>query len=245
MRIPEGRDQITLDGGGQATIHGPDAAIDTMSVAGRDITIKGFTITGGLDGINVNRGGSSTIDGNTMQGTGRFGIGVNQMGFAVIVNNTIQDNPDAGISVAGNSFAFIGIREAGETVASPNVVHNNGQGIDVGRSAVARIVGNDISNNTRNGVRVQRGSQSDISDNTSNGNGQNGIHVVGSSSANLGANTGDTILTRPNFTTIPDVLFGIRCEVGGSTDGRLGTLNGGSGAQSYSEGCIGSLMAPN
>lgn len=69
-------------------------------------------------------------------------------------------------------------------------------------------------------------------------------HVTGGSGVNLGEDTGDTILARPNSTTTNNAGFGIRCEVGGYADGRLGSLNGDGGAQSHSEGCIDSLIPP-
>lgn len=59
-------DRITLDGQGTATINGDPSAF-TVTVRGRGITIRGFTITGGLQGIAVLDGGSAVIDGNTIQ----------------------------------------------------------------------------------------------------------------------------------------------------------------------------------
>ena len=53
---------------------------------------------------------------------------------------------------------------------------------------------------------------------------------------------GDTIFTRPNTTTTNNVGFGIRCQVTGFADGRLGSLDGDSGPENYLEGCINSLL---
>jgi nitrous oxidase accessory protein NosD len=58
-------DRITLDGRGTATING-DSTTFAVTVRGRGITIRGFTITGGLQGIAVLDGGSAVIDGNTI-----------------------------------------------------------------------------------------------------------------------------------------------------------------------------------
>ena len=63
--------RVTLDGQGKATINAPDATKHTITVRGRGITIKGFTITGGRNGLMVNDGGQATIDGNTVQGVRR------------------------------------------------------------------------------------------------------------------------------------------------------------------------------
>ncbi len=246
VTIPEGKDRITLDGGGQATIRGPDATGNTIRVRGRGITITAFTITGGRTGIDVLRGGTAVIDGNTIEGTGQNGINVGSWGAADIVNNTIHNNPGHGIFLPGNSFAFIGFRTAIDTVASPNIIRNNGiHGISVTFSSSARIVGNTISDNTRNGVNVDRASQANISDNTIDGNGQNGIFVTENSGVNLGSDTGDGIFDAPNRTKVNNGLHGIRCRVGGYGNGRIGTLNGNSGPKDFGTSCIDSLDTPD
>ncbi len=96
--------RITIDGQGSATIHGPNAGAASITILGRNITIKGFTITGGRQGIIVLRGGSALIDGNTIQESSGQGIFVIQNGHARIVNNTIQFNPGGGISLQENSY---------------------------------------------------------------------------------------------------------------------------------------------
>jgi parallel beta-helix repeat protein len=103
-------------------------------------------------------------------------------------------------------------------------------------------VGNEISQNGANGVNVRESSSAQISDNTVNGNGMNGILVVQGSGVLLGGTAGSTIFTRPNTTTINNGAFGIRCQIAGFTDGRLGSLNGANGAESHVEGCINSLI---
>jgi parallel beta-helix repeat protein len=243
VTIPLGRDGITLDGAGAAAIAGSDSTQPTVLVRAQDITIKGFTITGGLSGIAVTQGGRGHIDGNTVHNTGGYGIVVSQLSAAVIVNNTLQGNFQAGIGVAETSYAFIGFVSATDTVAGPNVITGNrAQGIAVFRGAYARIVGNDISQNGANGVNVRESSSAQISDNTVNGNGQNGILVAQGSGVLLGADTGNTIFTRPNTTTINNVGVGIRCQVAGFVDGRFGSLNGDGGPDNYVEGCVDSLV---
>ncbi len=246
LTIPVGKDLITLDGGGKATINGPDVTLNTILVRGRGITITGLTITGGRVGIDVGRGASAVIDGNTIEGTGRFGITLGSWGTANIVNNTIQNNPGHGILVTGNSFAFIGFATADDTVASPNTIRNNGiHGIYVTWSSSARIVGNTISDNLRNGVNVDRASQANISDNTIDGNGQNGVFVTENSGVNLGSDTGSGIFDAPNRTTVNNGLRGISCRVGGYGNGRLGTLNGNSGSKDFATSCLDSLDTPD
>jgi parallel beta-helix repeat protein len=244
--IPEGTNRITLNGGGSASIVGADVTRNTISIRGQGTIVTGFTVTGGRTGIDVVRGGTALIDGNTIEGTGQFGITVGSWGAANIVNNTIQNNPGHGISVIGNSFAFIGFRTAIDTVASPNVIRNNGlHGISVTLSSSARIVGNTISGNTRNGITVDRASQTNISDNTIDGNGQNGIFVSENAGVNLGSDTGSGIFDMPNRTIVNNGLRGITCRVGGYANGRLGTLNGNSGPKDLGASCLDSLDTPD
>ncbi len=53
LNILEEVQRITLDGQGKTTINGTDATKDSIAVRGKGITVKGFTITGGRDGILV------------------------------------------------------------------------------------------------------------------------------------------------------------------------------------------------
>jgi parallel beta-helix repeat protein len=240
--IPEETVRVVLDGQGKATINGPDTSNPTIVINGRGITIKGFTVTGGRDGIVVSRGGQAVIGSNTIQGTGRFGVQVNQTSFAVIVNNTIQNNQGNGITLGGSSYAVIGFFTALDKTASPNTIQNNGQnGISVGRSSNARITGNMIRNNKLNGVLVTRASQADITSSTIDGNGMNGIDVSQNSSVQLGADKGTGIFESPNTTTAGNGQFAIRCTVNSSADGRIGTLNGNNGTKDFDNSCVDSL----
>ena len=90
VRIREGKDRLTLDGGGTATIDGPFDSF-TIGVRARGVTIKRFLlITGVSGGIHVFRGGTVVIDSNTIDGTGGNGILVNQHSFARIIKGHQQ-----------------------------------------------------------------------------------------------------------------------------------------------------------
>jgi parallel beta-helix repeat protein len=236
--------RITLDGQGKATIHGPDKNTPAIAVLGRDITIKGFTVRGGRQGISIVWGGTAIVDGNTVENTGRSGVALSQNSSARITNNTIRNNPNQGILVAGSSFAWIGFTDnVEETTPKPNTIQNNGVGIEVDRGSAARIHGNTITDNKGYGVGVERGSQADIGGNAINGNGGDGIFMVGNSTANLGSDTGSDFRRTPNTSGAPNSGFGIRCSINSSADGRLGTLNGSKGAKDFKEtGCVDSLI---
>ena len=65
--------RIAIDGHGKATVHAPDARQPAIQVLGREITIKGFTVTGGLFGVAVNRGASAVIDHNAIRNAAHSG----------------------------------------------------------------------------------------------------------------------------------------------------------------------------
>lgn len=239
--VPEHVQKITLDGQGKATISGTDKAKDTILVYGRGITIKGLTITGGRDGIQMLMGGTALVDGNTIEKVGRFGVYVTQHSSSRIVNNTIQNNGQFAISVSGSAFAYIGFLgylDLMDKTTSPNVIQGNGRaGIHVHRTAYARIAGNTISNNKLNGIEVEGVSHAQIGGNTINGNGGDGIHISENSSVNLGSGKGTRILDLPNVTTAANKGFGISCSEGGSANGSLGSLNGAKGAKDFDNSC--------
>lgn len=235
--------RITLDGQGTAIINGPDATANTIVIRGRNITIKGFTITGGSRGIQVNRGAEATIDGNTIESTGGQGVQLFNGSTGRILNNTIQNNPDHGIFVVGTSVADIGITAAGQTVPDTNTIQNNGgDGIQVSRGSSARIMGNTISNNTGSGILVDSNSVADTASNTINGNGDSGILVRRNSSVRLGRDNGTTPTTAPNSTTANNTGNGVNCRINGSVDGQVGTLNGTVAAVDIAGGCTDSTI---
>ena len=235
--------RIVLDGKGTATINSPDGDTNTISIRGRGITIRGFTITGGGRGIQVGRGGEATIDGNLIESTGGQGIQIFDGAAARILNNTIQNNPEHGIFVVGTSVADIGVTSAGQTVPDTNTIQSNsGDGILVSRGSSARIMGNLISNNAGTGITVDSNSVADTASNTINANGDSGINVLRNSSVRLGRDNGPTLTTAPNSTTVNNVGAGVRCRINGSLDGQRGTLNGTAGPVDTAAGCFDSTI---
>lgn len=231
--------RLTLDGQGSATIHGPNPGAATITVLGRNITIQGFTITGGRQGFSVLRGGSALIDGNTIQESAGIGIIVLQNGHARIVNNTIQLNPNAGISVQENSFARIGFLDLGGPTAG-NVIRNNGvAGVVVQQTAGASLAGNTISDNDGPGVSVRGASYALLAGNHIDANASDGVTVTQNSYVQLGGEPG--ILNPPNETEVPNSGFGIGCSLNSSAGGRLATLTGAEGAENFNRSCTNGL----
>jgi len=227
--------RITIDGLGKASVHAPDARQPAIQVLGREITIKGLTVTGGLFGVAVNRGASAVIDHNAIRNAGHSGIEVSQNSFGRIINNTIEENRLNGIFVLGSASVHIGVMSTGDTVPSPNVMQNNGEdGIAVMRASTARIIGNTLSGNRRNGLTVQQTSHAEVAGNVFNGNRQHGIWVAGNSVVNL-ADSVTRIFERPNATTAPNGSFGILCEMGAYIDGSIGSVRGSRGIKDVSD----------
>lgn len=235
IRVNDEKARITLDGQGSATIHGLNPASNTILVAGRNITIRGFTIIGGRNGIAVLRGGMGLIDSNTIQGASENGINVAQHSFAGILNNTIRGNQDAGIRMLDGSSARIGFMDLSQP-ASGNVIRTNGAaGVLVQGSSGASLVGNDISENDGPGVSVRSGSHADLAGNQINANAADGMEVTQNSFVQLGDLPG--LLNPSNDTSISNTGFGLACSFNSSVDGQLGTVKGAQGVRKFDSSC--------
>lgn len=251
--VPEEIVRVTIDGQGSATINGPSASQASVVIRGTNITLAGFTISGGLDGINVSRNGAATLSGNVIQSTGRDGVSINQSATARVTNNVIQNNPRAGITVTESASVRVGLLtfDGLETVpggTGPNQILGNAEdGIRIHRSSSGIILGNTISSNGRDGVLVFRAAYADISSNVINSNGRHGINVGESSAVRLGEDAGTALDEMPNTTTINNGAFGINCSLNATLNGRIGSLTGVSGASNTgllttSDVCVNSLQ---
>jgi parallel beta-helix repeat protein len=233
--------RITLDGQGKTVIEAP-AKGDGFFIRGREITVKGFTITGGRDGIHLSgvaAGASANIVENTIRKTGRHGIHLDHSSVGRIAGNTIEDVHANGIDVAEGSVARIGylLRPLGH---GPNTIRGAGEhGIAVTRGSSARLVGNTIENNKGSGVFVSRNSQADIMGSSISGNAGNGITASHNSGVNLD-NEEKLFNLGPNRTEpgSKNAGFGLSGSVAGYVDGPIGTLDGAKGAKKIDGGCI-------
>jgi nitrous oxidase accessory protein NosD len=227
--------RITIDGQGTATVKPPDARQPAIQILGREIIIRGFTTNGGFSGVAINRGGTAIIDHNTIENASEMGLEVSQNSFGRIINSTIRHSGVDGILVLGSASAHIGVLRTDDATPSPNsILENGGDGIRVLRASTARVIGNTLTGNRRSGLSVQQASHADVAGNTFNGNSEHGIRVAGNSAVNL-ADSVMGLFTQPNKTTVPNGLFGIRCESGAYVDGPIGTLAGKNGAKDVSD----------
>ena len=241
VAIPSEVVRITIDGQGKTVIQAPPKG-DGFFIRGREITIKGFTITGGRDGIHLSgvaAGASANIVENTIRNTGRHGIHLDHSSVGRIAGNTIEDVHTCGIDVAESSVARVGylLRPLGH---GPNTIRNSSEhGISVNRGSSARIVGNTIANNKGSGVLVTRNSQADIFGNSISGNAGDGITASHNAGVNLG-NEDRLFDLGPNRTDAgsKNAGFGISGSVCGYADGPAGTLAGTRGAKAIDGSCV-------
>ena len=241
VAVPVEAARITLDGQGKTVITAPPKG-DGFFVRGREITIKGFTIIGGRDGIHLSgsaSGASANIVGNTIRKTGRHGIHLDHTSVGRIAGNTIEETHASGIDVAEMSVARVGylLRPMGH---GPNTIRKAGEhGISVNRQSSARIVGNTIEGNGKSGVFVTRNSQADVFGNAISGNAANGITASHNSGVNM-TNEDNLFNLGPNRTDANSINagFGLSGSVGGYVDGPIGALDGAKGAKQIDAGCI-------
>jgi parallel beta-helix repeat protein len=233
--------RITLDGQKKTTIKHPggkQTSAHALYTRGKEITIKNFTVTGGLDGIHLSGPASAVLDGNVVVDNQGRGIHIDKGSIARMLNNTIEGSGGAGISVTGASYAYIGVFIPRIPALSPNIIRNNGgPGISLERSSGAWIVGNTISGNKQGGIVLTRNAHADALGNVISANGGDGINVSFGSGVNL-----DSAPRKdgPNQTAAgqANAGVGVRCYASGFVDGPLGTLTGAQGGKMIDSGCV-------
>jgi len=231
--------RITLDGQKKTTIQHPGKGTPsphTVFIRGKDITIKGITVVGGLDGIHLSGPASAELDGNVVVKAARAGIHIDKGSVVRVLNSTVQESGAMGIDITGASYAYIGVRIPRLPALSPNTIRNNaGPGVNIERSSGAWIVGNTISNNKGSGIVVHRNAQADVMANVINANGGDAITASYSGGVNLKSEPRND---GTNQTAQENGGVAIRCTTGGYVEGPLGTLAGKQGAKAIEHGCV-------
>jgi hypothetical protein len=156
------------------------------------VTVQGFTINGGAQGVLCNTASVCYLTGNTIQGPGsfpgRFGVDVLRGSRAFLESNVIQ-NWARGAFIAGSTEVFssndVFQGNGGSGIAVLNrsyfeslnsSLDNNGVGIEAGGSGVF-LGGGTISGNSFDGVRVLAASEAIFSGPTITANGGVGVQV--------------------------------------------------------------------
>src|SRR4051812_21083663 len=112
VSIPPEVVNITLDGQKKTTIVHPGGnqpSPHALYNRGKEVTIKNFTVTGGLDGIHLSGPASTVIDGNIVTKNKGRGIHIDKGSVARILNTTVEESGLIGIDVTGASYAYIGL----------------------------------------------------------------------------------------------------------------------------------------
>ena len=161
----------------------------------RSVTVQGFTINGGAQGILCSTASVCYLTGNTMQGPGGgFGVDVLRGSRAFLESNVIQNWGrgafiDRSAEVFSSNDVFQG--NGGSAIAVLNrsyfeslnsSLDNNGVGIEAGGSGVF-LGGGTISGNSSDGIRVLAASEAIFSGPTITANGGVGVQVVDGSFA--------------------------------------------------------------
>jgi parallel beta-helix repeat protein len=239
VEISERFHHIILDGGGTGAINAPDATVDALRIYGDQITVKGLTISGGRDGINLRGAMGTVIEGNTLENNAAAGLNIHRISWATVKDNVIRNNGTFGIMVYENSNARIGFTENAQPEPNPNLIEGNGNfGVFVSRSSQADIAGNTIRLNRANGIQVDRNSQAEIGSNTIDQNTGNAVNVAFGAGVNLGVGTTGRWQLQRNVSTVANTRFALGCTTGGYVTGSLGLLLGNLGNKNIINGCV-------
>ena len=151
----DGIQLIDLDG---ATITAQDPAENVVTILARRVVVRGFTISGGREGIKVAEGGSAVIGGpepahsNTVENNARNGIAVVDGGFARIEGNVVQNNGT--LTANRGSHGVVVSRNASADILNNTITGNIRRGITVAGASAAAIGGNTITNNGFNKINA-------------------------------------------------------------------------------------------
>lgn len=188
--VIQGMDRLTLITKKKASI--TDRSNGTLAVVdiedSHSVTVQGFTINGGGEGISCSTASVCYLTGNTIQGPGRFGVNVVRGSRAFLESNVIQ-NWGRGVFIdrsaevfssndviQGNGGSAIVVINRSYFESLNSHLDNNGFGIEAGGSGVY-LAGGTISGNSTDGVRVLAASEAIFSGPTITANGGFGVLV--------------------------------------------------------------------
>ena len=150
------------------------------------VTLQGFTVIGGAQGIQCSTASLCYLTGNTLQGPGRFGVNVIRGSRAFLASNVMQEwgrgafiNEGSQVFSSndvfqGNGGSAIAVLAASYFESVNSNFLNNGDGIEAGGTVT--LVGGLISGNSRDGVRLLSGKVV-FQGPTITGNGGVGVHL--------------------------------------------------------------------
>jgi parallel beta-helix repeat protein len=234
------KQRITIQASGPGPhILPPSQLTPAINVRGKGILIQNLTITGGRDGIHVNRGSNAVLNNLIISGS-QAKVRVDQQSFAAITNSTISGG-SYGIFVDGSSDVRVGFNLDTDASVSPNTIQSAQiAGIWVQGASRARVAGNLIKTNL-NGIMVRQNSHAEVGGNDISSSGDHGVYVVYGGSVDFSPNEGGapSFLQAPNNSnTGLNGVTGVLCEAsGGYVHGNLGTMAGFVAAKSITAPC--------
>jgi hypothetical protein len=196
-------DRLTLiTNKGASITDGSNGSLAVLDIEdSHGVTVQGFTINGGAQGISCSTASVCYLTRNTFQGPGGgFGVNVVRGSRAFLESNVIQNWArgafiDRSAEVFSSNDVFQGNGGSAIVVINRSYfesrnssLDNNGLGIEAGGSGVF-LAGGTISGNSTDGVRVLAASEAIFSGPTISANGGFGVQVKdGSFAGFLAAN---------------------------------------------------------
>lgn len=181
----------------------------------RRVTLEGFTINGGADGVVCSLASVCYLTGNTIQSSvGQEGVAVIAGSNAILSGNTIQNNSQRALTVANGSRAG----------SSADTYQGNGDIGVVANSGAYFAAGNSIfQNNGNDGVVVTDHSTARLISCTIRGNAGNGVTLQHNAEARFDSYTGTATVTANGGSgvLVHDLSFGFFSQ-GANITGNLG-----------------------
>jgi hypothetical protein len=147
------------------------------------VTIEGFSIQRGADGVDCSENSICNLTGLTIQDSLNSGAAYARSA-GIVTGCVFQNNPFRGLNVANGSKVLV---LGGSSVG-------NGDGIGVVSGSELAVQNVTIQNNTGDGIRVLLGSTVRLFDDTITGNGGNGVSVFAQSNSSFEINTTGTVV---------------------------------------------------
>jgi hypothetical protein len=180
-------DRLTLIANPGALINDASGGtVDVITIVdSQRITIQGFTINGGGEGIICYSHSLCRFNGNTIQGSTGDGVSISRA-RAEFMSNIIQNHPGRGLDV----------REAGEALTDGDTIRSNGAaGVRLEDGSFLFAVSSTVQGNGGNGIRLTDHSTLRSRDNTITANGANGVSLEGGSEARFGVDVTGNVVT--------------------------------------------------
>lgn len=210
-------DGLTINGNGSAVITAPNADVVVVNGAER-VSLNKITVTGGVNGVDVENGGSLSMQGTTISGNLADGVSVQtdstltlKGGVAVTNNNVfgIDVESSSSLSVTGsNSVSGTGVFgiqvNNGASISLTNAtltLQNNTLGLQLGTNAsgfIDQTSALNASGNVTDGVTIVSGSHVVLFAGQINST-NNGIHGISiNSKAGLDMDAGSQVTVLNN-----------------------------------------------